>query len=76
MPTITLQIDDKVSDKFLWFLNHFSQNEVKVINNTSEIEPQKNDLESLGGSLNQYSDSSKLELESKAWELHIMDKYK
>jgi len=30
----------------------------------------------LGGSLNKYADSSKIDLEDKAWELHIMDKYK
>jgi hypothetical protein len=39
----------------------------KVINN--------NDIESLGGILNKYANPSKIELEDKAWELHVMDKF-
>ena len=39
-------------------------------------EPKQKDILSLGGSLNKYADSSKIDLEDKAWELHIMDKYK
>jgi len=39
-------------------------------------EPKQQDILSLGGSLNKYADSSKIDLEDKAWELHIMDKYK
>ena len=38
--------------------------------------PQQQDILSLGGSLSKYADSSKIDLENKAWELHIMDKYK
>jgi len=34
MQTITLKIEDNVSDKFLWLLNHFSQNEVEILENT------------------------------------------
>ena len=30
MQTITLKIDEKIKDKFLWLLNHFSKNEVKI----------------------------------------------
>lgn len=76
MQTVTLQIDDKVSDKFLWLLNHFSPSEVKVINNTPKTKPQSSNIESLAGSLSEYADPSKLELEEKAWELYVMDKYK
>jgi len=39
-------------------------------------EPKQQNILSLGGSLNKYADSSKIDLEDKAWELHIMDKYK
>ena len=39
-------------------------------------EPKQKDILSLGGSLNKYADSSKIDLENNAWELHIMDKYK
>ena len=34
------------------------------------------DISILGGSLNKYANSSKIDLEDKAWELHVMDKYK
>jgi len=33
-------------------------------------------IATLGGCLNKYADLSKIDLEDKAWELHIMDKYK
>jgi len=35
MQTVTLKIDDKVSDKFLWLLNHFSQKEVEILDKTT-----------------------------------------
>ena len=31
MKTLTLNIADEVSDKFLWLLNHFSANEVSIV---------------------------------------------
>jgi hypothetical protein len=31
MKTLTLKIDDSVSDNFLWLLQHFSQNEVSIV---------------------------------------------
>ena len=31
MNTITLQVDNSIMDKFLWFLQHFSNKELKVI---------------------------------------------
>ncbi|MBS4068683.1 hypothetical protein [Sulfurimonas sp. RIFOXYB12_FULL_35_9] len=34
MQTITLKIDDNVSEKFLWLLNHFSKNEVTILDQT------------------------------------------
>jgi len=34
------------------------------------------DISLLGGCLNKYAHSSKIEFEDKAWELHVMDKYK
>jgi hypothetical protein len=35
MQTVTLKIDDNISDKFLWLLNHFSQNEVEILDKTT-----------------------------------------
>ncbi len=31
MQTITLKIEDSISEKFLWLLNHFNQNEISII---------------------------------------------
>jgi hypothetical protein len=34
MQTVTLAIEDNINDKFLWLLNHFSKNEVKILEQT------------------------------------------
>lgn len=34
MQTVTLKIEDSVSEKFLWLLNHFSQNEIEILEKT------------------------------------------
>ena len=39
-------------------------------------EVKKQNISVLAGSLNKYSNPSKMGLENKAWELHITDKYK
>ena len=31
MQTVTLKIEDSISDKFLWLLNHFNKNEVSIL---------------------------------------------
>jgi hypothetical protein len=33
------------------------------------------DIDSIAGILNKYADPSKIELEDKAWELHVMEKF-
>ena len=35
MQTFTLKVEDNISDKFLWLLNHFSQNEVEILDKTT-----------------------------------------
>jgi|GEM_PF-239521 len=35
--TITLKIDDSISDKFLWLLDHFSKDEVKILEQSSYV---------------------------------------
>jgi len=35
MQIVTLKIEDNISDKFLWLLNHFSQNEVEILDKTT-----------------------------------------
>ena len=34
MQTITLKVEDNVRDKFFWLLNHFSKNEVEILDKT------------------------------------------
>ncbi|MCK5719791.1 MAG: hypothetical protein KAH84_07565 [Thiomargarita sp.] len=31
MQTITLKIEDSINEKFLWLLNHFSKNEIEIL---------------------------------------------
>lgn len=37
MQTVTLQVDDNTYDKFFWLLNHFSKNEVKILDQSKYI---------------------------------------
>ncbi|MCV6607412.1 MAG: hypothetical protein OIF32_04300 [Campylobacterales bacterium] len=32
METITLKVNDNVFDKFQWLINHFSKNEIDIVN--------------------------------------------
>jgi len=31
MQTVTLKLEDSISDKFLWLLNHFSKDEISIV---------------------------------------------
>lgn len=35
MQTVTLKIEDSISDKFLWLLNHFNQKEIEILEKTT-----------------------------------------
>jgi len=35
MQTVTLRIEDSISEKFLWFLNHFDKQEVEILEKTT-----------------------------------------
>ena len=48
MQTITLKIDDKISEKFFWLLNHFSKAEVTILDQT-EFENDDEYLRSIKG---------------------------
>jgi len=37
MRTITLQIDDSVSNKFLWLLDRFSRDEIKILDQSDYV---------------------------------------
>ncbi len=48
MQTITLKIEEKISNKFLWLLKHFSQSEIKILEQ-SEFISDDDYLRSIGG---------------------------
>lgn len=35
MQAVTLKIDDNVKDKFMWLINHFSKNEIEILESSS-----------------------------------------
>ena len=37
MQTVTLKIEDNITDKFLWLLNHFTQSEIEILDKTTYI---------------------------------------
>jgi hypothetical protein len=37
MKTLTLSIDDSVSDKFMWLLQHFSSNEIRIVSSQAHL---------------------------------------
>ena len=37
MRTITLKVDDSVSDKFLWLLDRFSKDEIKILDQSDYV---------------------------------------
>jgi hypothetical protein len=37
MKTVTLKIEDSISDKFLWLLNHFSKNEIQILEQSDYV---------------------------------------
>ena len=34
MQKITLKVEDSINDKFIWLLNHFSKNEIEILDKT------------------------------------------
>lgn len=37
MKTITLKVDDSISEKFLWLLEHFAENEIKILEQSEYV---------------------------------------
>jgi hypothetical protein len=48
MKTVTLRVDDSINDKFIWLLNHFSSNEIKILEQSEYINDD-DDLNSIKG---------------------------
>ncbi len=37
MKTLTLAIDDRVTDRFLWLLGHFSRDEIRILDQSDQM---------------------------------------
>ena len=48
MQTITLKVEDNISEKFLWLLNHFTKKEVTILDQT-EFKNEDDYLKSIEG---------------------------
>jgi hypothetical protein len=59
MSTITLQVEDSIMDKLLWFFNHFSKQELKVI----DIDNDDTYLRSINGMVESIKEARKEPLE-------------
>ncbi|MDF1874803.1 hypothetical protein JHD48_03515 [Sulfurimonas sp. SAG-AH-194-I05] len=57
MQTITLKIEDNISEKFLWLLNHFTKKEVTILDQT-EFKNDDTYLKSIKGMEQSIIDSS------------------
>ena len=67
--SLTIHIpEDYVGQEIEYIVFPIAKSSTKKVKNNNEIE-------SLGGILNKYADPSKIELEDKAWELHVMGKF-
>lgn len=76
MHTLTLNIKDNAYNNILYFLKNLST-DVEILSDkvTASNSIQKDDILSLAGALNKYADPSKIHLEDKAWEMHVIEKY-
>ncbi|MBN2823846.1 MAG: hypothetical protein JXQ76_00865 [Campylobacterales bacterium] len=70
------KIEELFVERFKSDVRAFSKFISTLVEQNQELIPQKKEgIESLGGSLKHYADSTKQSLEDKAWEMHIKDKY-
>lgn len=37
LKTLTLAIDDRVKDKFIWLLEHFSRDEIRILDQSDQV---------------------------------------
>ncbi len=58
MKTLTLKIDDSVSEKFIWLLEHFSSSEVKILEQ-SEYMSDDDYLRSINGMVQSLHEAQK-----------------
>ena len=70
---LTIKIPKEYINKKVEFIMFALDEEEKVI---KEEKKSNKKMNSLRGVFNKYADSQKVALEDKAWELHVMDKFK
>jgi len=71
--SINIQIPDEYINKKLEFIIFPIEENEKIDKKSYQTQ---SDIESLGGVFSKYADPSKRDLEDKAWEMHVVDKYK
>jgi len=76
MHTLTLNIKDNAYSNILYFLKNLSS-DVEILSDkvSAKKDEKKETISSLAGALNKYADPSKVHLEDKAWEMHVIEKY-
>ncbi len=75
MHTLTLNIKDNAYSNILYFLKNLS-NDVEILSDNITTKNSIKKSTSLKGIFHKYADPSKIHLEDKAWEMHIVEKYK
>ncbi|PHQ65172.1 MAG: hypothetical protein COB99_05460 [Sulfurimonas sp.] len=63
MQTITLKVEDNISEKFLWLLNHFTKKEVTILDQT-EFKSDDDYLKSIEGMEQSIIDASNEPIEN------------
>jgi len=71
--SLTIKIPMEYIDRKIEFIM-FALDEEKSIKKYKS--KKSNRIELLGGILNRYADLSKIELEDKAWDMHVLEKYR
>lgn len=77
MHTLTLNVKDTAYDNIIYFLKNLPHDVEIVSDKLNQNDFKKEtDITSLRGVFNQYADPSKVHLEDKALEMHVVEKYK
>ncbi len=74
MHTLTLNIKDNAYSNILYFLKNLST-DVEILSDKVTVKTTKK-ATSLRGAFSKYADPSKIHLEDKAFEMHVIEKYK
>jgi len=74
MHTLTLNIKDDAYSNILYFLKNLSA-DVEILSDKVTTKKDEKRITSLRGVFSKYSDPSKIHLEDKAWEMHVVEKY-